>query len=145
MTGIADHALSQHFGRVHHVQATLPLATCERRALDGVAGFGEAMKGDGVKRLRKEEITGRDKGGEAEGCFMPSGLFQIITDLAGSEPQATGKVFARCAVVRWRREKDRTHLATGCEAEGGFIAVCALWNTSVIAMARGLRFILQAP
>jgi len=52
------------------------------------------MKGDGVKRLRKEEITGRDK---------------------------------------------------GCEAEGGFIAVCALRDTSVIAMARGLRFILQAP
>jgi len=66
MTGIADHALSRHFGRAQHDQATLP-ATCKRRALDGVAGFGEAMKGDGVKRLRKEEITGRDKRCEAEG------------------------------------------------------------------------------
>lgn len=95
MTGTADPALSLHFGRAQHVQATLPPpATCERRALDGVAGFGEAMKGDGVKWLRKEEIAGRDK---------------------------------------------------GCEAEGGFIGVCALWNTSVPAMARGLRFILQAP
>jgi len=42
-------------------------ATCKWRALDGVAGFGEAMKGDGVKRLRKEEIAGRDNGCEAEG------------------------------------------------------------------------------
>jgi len=67
MTGIADHALSRHFERAQHVQATLPPATCERRALDGVADFGEAMKSDGVKRLRKEEITGRNKGYEADG------------------------------------------------------------------------------
>jgi len=51
------------------------------------------MKGDGVKRLRKEEIAGRDK---------------------------------------------------GCEAEGGFIAVCALWNTSAPAIAQGLRFWVTA-
>ena len=67
MTGTADPALSRHFERAQHIQATLTPAACERRALDGVAGFGEAMKGDGVKRLRKEEIAGRDKGCEADG------------------------------------------------------------------------------
>ncbi|WP_213035835.1 hypothetical protein [Candidatus Nitrotoga fabula] len=47
------------------------------------------MKGDGVKRLRQEEIAGRD---------------------------------------------------TEFKADGGSIAVCALWDISVPAMAWGLRF-----
>ena len=84
----------RRFEGARHVQAILTPAPCERRALDGVAGFGEAMKHDGVMRLRKEEVAGRDK---------------------------------------------------GYEADGGFIAVCALGNASAPAMARGLRFILQAP
>ena len=68
----------------------LPLspAACERRALDGVAGFGEAMKGDGVKRLRKEEIAGRDKGCEAEdGVYrrLRSVEYQCDSDGAGLE------------------------------------------------------------
>jgi len=83
-----------------HVQATFTPATCERRALDGVAGFGEAMKSDGVKRLRKEEIADRDAECEADGGGLPSALCGIIFGLADSEPQAFGKAFARCAVVR---------------------------------------------
>jgi len=31
------------------------------------------------------------------------------------------------------------------QAEGSFIAFCALSDTTAIAMARGLRFFLQAP
>ena len=61
-------------------------AACKRRALDGVAGFGEAMKGDGVKRLRKEEITGRDKECEAEGGVyrrLRSVEYQCDSDGAG--------------------------------------------------------------
>jgi len=37
-----------------HVQATHAPATCERRALDSVAAFSEAMKCDGVKWLRQK-------------------------------------------------------------------------------------------
>jgi len=40
-----------------HVQATHAPAACERRAIDGVAVFGEAMKCDGVKRLRQRRET----------------------------------------------------------------------------------------
>ena len=40
-----------------HVQATHAPAACERRALDGVAVSCEAMKRDGVKRLRQRRET----------------------------------------------------------------------------------------
>lgn len=43
--------------RALHVQATTAPAACERRALDGVADFCEAMKRDGVKRLRQRRET----------------------------------------------------------------------------------------
>jgi len=36
-------------------------------------------------------------------------------------------------------------LGYGVQAEGSFIAFCALSDTTAIAMARGLRFFLQAP
>jgi hypothetical protein len=39
--------------RARHVQATTAPAACERRTLDGVAASCEAMKRDGVKRLRQ--------------------------------------------------------------------------------------------
>ena len=39
--------------RARHVQATTAPAACERRALDGAAAFGEAMKREVVKRLRQ--------------------------------------------------------------------------------------------
>jgi len=43
--------------RARHVQTTLAPAACERRALDGVAASCEAMKRDGVKRLRQRRET----------------------------------------------------------------------------------------
>ncbi len=43
----------QNSVRVRHVQATTAPAACERRALDGVAAFGGAMKREVVKRLRQ--------------------------------------------------------------------------------------------
>ncbi|WP_213036379.1 hypothetical protein [Candidatus Nitrotoga fabula] len=60
-------------------------AACERRALDGVAGFGEAMKHDGVKRLRQEEITGRIRGAKQRAgfCRLRSVESQCASDGAG--------------------------------------------------------------
>ena len=43
--------------RVRHAQAITAPAACERRALDGVAVFCEAMKCEVVKRLRQRRET----------------------------------------------------------------------------------------
>lgn len=76
---------------------------------------------------------------------MPSALCPTTLALADSEPQALGEaLFAKGAVVRWRRKRSG-HTRSGAKAEGGFIAFCALFDASAIAMARGLRVLLQAP
>lgn len=76
---------------------------------------------------------------------MPSALSQTTLALADSEPQALGEAFfAKGAVVNWRRERSG-HTRSGAKAEGSFIAFCALSDASAIAMARGLRVLLQAP
>ena len=51
---------------------------------------------------------------------MPSALSQAIHALADSEPQALGEVlFAKGAVVRWRRER-RGHTWNGAISRGQF-------------------------
>lgn len=75
---------------------------------------------------------------------MPSALFQTTHALADSAPQALGEaLFAKGAVVRWRRER-RGHTWNGVEAEGSFIAFCALSDTTALAMARGLRVFIAS-
>ena len=57
------------------------LAACERRALDGVAVFCEAMKCDGVKRLRQQ--SGHTwSGAKAEGSFIAFCALSETTALA---------------------------------------------------------------
>jgi len=74
---------------------------------------------------------------------MPSALSQTTHALADSEPQALGEVlFAKGAVVG---SNGADTLGYGAKAEGSFIAFCALTDTTALAKARGLRFILQAP
>ena len=76
---------------------------------------------------------------------MPSALSQTTHALADSEPQALGEaLFAKGAVVRWRRER-REHTRSGAISRGRFFAFCALFDASAIAKARGLRGLLQAP
>lgn len=58
ITGAADNALPvRYVTRARHVRATTAPAACERRALDGVTASCEAMKCDGVKRLRQRRET----------------------------------------------------------------------------------------
>jgi len=74
-TGAADNALPERCEGAARPAPTAP-AACERRALDGVAAFGEAMKRDGVKRLR--ERSGHTwNGAKAEGSFI---AFCALTD-----------------------------------------------------------------
>src|SRR5574340_260020 len=64
-TGAADTPY-RHFAGALHVQPTHAPAACERRALDGIAASCEAMKRDGVKRLRQRSGHTRSEA-KAEG------------------------------------------------------------------------------
>jgi len=133
-----------HFAGALHGQATLAPAACERRALDGVAAFCEAMKREVVKRLRQQRITSALQR-RSRWRFFAFGALSDAYALADSEPQALGEVlFAKGAVVRWRRERSG-HTWIGAKAEGSFIAFCALFDTTALAKARGLLGLLQAP
>lgn len=102
------------------------------------------MKRDGVKRLRQRRETSVLQRASRWRLYA-FGALSDTTTIADSEPQALGEVFfAKGAVVRWRRERSG-HTWSGAKAEGGFIAFCALSDASALAMARGLRVLLQAP
>jgi len=76
---------------------------------------------------------------------MPSAHSQTTHALADSEPQALGEVsFARCAVVRWRRERSK-HTWNGAQAEGGFLPSALCQTITALAKARRLRGLLQPP
>ncbi len=57
--------------------------------------------------------------------------------------RAFGEAMKRDGVKRLRQRSG--HTWSGVVAEGSFIAFCALFDTTAIAMARGLRGLLQAP
>ena len=102
------------------------------------------MKRDGVKRLRQRRETSVLQR-RSRWRLYAFGALSDTNALADSAPQALGEViFAKGAVVRWRRERSK-HTWNGAKAEGSFIAFCALFNASALAMARGLRGLLQAP
>src|SRR3989338_4658435 len=88
-----------------HVQATHAPAACERRALDGVAASCEAMKRNGVKRLRQRRETSVLQR-RSRWRLYAFGPLPDPTALADTAPQALGGVFsAKGAVVRWRRKR----------------------------------------
>jgi len=92
-----------------------------------------------VKRLRQRRETSVLQRA-SRGRLYAFGALSDTTTVADSEPQALGEVFfAKGAVVNWRRERSG-HTLSGVEAEGRFIAFCARFDASAIAMARGLRF-----
>ena len=64
-----------------HVQAATAPAACERRALDGVAAFGEAMKRDGVKRQRMRSEQAQQQRA-SRGRFFAFGALSDTTALA---------------------------------------------------------------
>jgi len=102
------------------------------------------MKCDGVKRLRQRRETSVLQRGSRWRLYA-FGALSDTTTVADSTPQALGEaLFAKGAVVRWRRERSG-HTWNGAKAEGRFIAFCALSDAAAIAMARGLRGLLQAP
>ena len=81
----------------------------------------------------------------SRGRLYAFGALSDTTTVADSSPQALGEnIFAKGAVVRWRRERSG-HTWNGAKAEGSFTAFCALSDATALAMARGLRGLLQAP
>ncbi len=90
-TGTADNTLPERREGRGTIMLPLHQQPCERRALDGVAATGYAMKRDSVKRLRQQSV----------------------------------------------------HTCNGAKAEGSFIVFCALSDTTALARAGGLSFILQ--
>ena len=90
--------LCRNIERARYVQATYAPAACERRALDGVAAFGEAMKRDGVKRLRQR--SGHTwNGAKAEGSFI---AFCALSDTAAASDSP--------AVFYWVEDAGKTAL-----------------------------------
>ena len=117
-TGAADNALPERRGGARF-QATTAPAACERRALDGVAASCGAMKRDGVKRLRQRRETSVLQRG-SRGRLFAFGALSDTTTLADSAPQALGEaLFAKGAVVRWRRERSG-HTWNGAISRGQF-------------------------
>jgi hypothetical protein len=57
ITGAADNALTALRGGAARSGYPCTSSLCERRALDGVAAFGGAMKCEVVKRLRQRRKT----------------------------------------------------------------------------------------
>lgn len=81
----------------------IPQQPANGERLMAVAVFGEAMKCDGVKRLRQRRETSVLQRASRWRLYA-FGALSDTTALADSEPQALGEVlFAKGAVVRWRR------------------------------------------